>query len=124
MGDKLLIEAANRIKLKIRHSDIVARFGGDEFVVVLENYSLDVIKIDLIDSIRAVLNEDVEIEGQLLELRASVGVAMFPQDGNSLRDLLHNADTRMYNQKKLHYLPILALGHKNSSKIKLERYIG
>ena len=102
VGDKLLIEAANRIKRKIRHSDIVARFGGDEFVVVLENYSLDVIKVDLIDSIRAVLNEDVEIEGKLLELRASVGVAIFPQDGNSLRDLLHNADTQMYNQKKMH----------------------
>jgi diguanylate cyclase (GGDEF)-like protein len=80
----------------------VARFGGDEFVVVLENYSLDVVKVDLIDSIRATLNEDIEIEGKRLELRASVGVAMFPKDGNSLRDLLHNADSRMYNQKKVH----------------------
>lgn len=102
VGDKVLIEAASRIKMKIRHSDILARFGGDEFVVVLENYSLDVIKVDLIDSIRVTLNEDIEIEGKQLELRASVGVAMFPQDGNSLRDLLHNADTRMYNQKKMH----------------------
>ena len=102
MGDQVLIEAANRIQQKIRHSDLVARFGGDEFVVVLENYSLDVVKVDLIDSIRATLNEDIEIEGKRLELRASVGVAMFPKDGNSLRDLLHNADSRMYNQKKVH----------------------
>ncbi|GGJ04789.1 hypothetical protein GCM10007978_47970 [Shewanella hanedai] len=102
VGDQVLIEAANRIQQKIRHSDLVARFGGDEFVVVLENYSLDVVKADLIDSIRATLNEDIEIEGKRLELRASVGVAMFPKDGNSLRDLLHNADSRMYNQKKVH----------------------
>ncbi|ACA87103.1 GGDEF domain-containing protein [Shewanella woodyi] len=100
VGDKVLIEAANRVKTKIRHTDLVARFGGDEFVVVLENYNLDVVRVDLIDVIRGVLNEDILIEGQLLELRASIGVSIFPNDGSSLRDLLHNADTHMYNQKK------------------------
>lgn len=99
-GDKVLIEATKRVRKNIRESDFVARLGGDEFVVMLENYSLDKIKGNLIESIQTSLNKNIEIDGSTIELRASIGTAVYPHDGNNLQALLHKADISMYKQKK------------------------
>lgn len=99
VGDKVLVEAAERIGRNIRSSDLVARLGGDEFVVVLENYNLDKIKSNLIESITSSLNENIEIDGNLIELRASIGTSIFPFDGDNLESLLNSADSKMYKQK-------------------------
>ncbi len=98
-GDKVLIEATERVRKNIRASDFVARLGGDEFVVMLENYSLDKIKVNLIESIQTSLNKNIEIDGSTIELRASIGTAVYPHDGDNLQALLRKADISMYKQK-------------------------
>lgn len=99
IGDKILIETAESIRRNIRTSDLVARIGGDEFVVILENYNLSKIKANLIESIQCSLNKNIEIDGDIVELRASIGTSIYPDDGDNLLTLLKNADMRMYNQK-------------------------
>lgn len=99
IGDKVLIKATQSIKENIRSSDFVARFGGDEFVVMLENYSLDKIKVNLIESIQASLNKNIEIDGITIKLSASIGTSVYPHDGDNLQALLRNADISMYKQK-------------------------
>lgn len=99
IGDKVLIEAAESIRQNIRTSDFVARLGGDEFVVILENYNLDNIKVDLIESIQTSLNKNIEIDGSTIKLRACIGTSIYPHDGENLQALLRNADIRMYKQK-------------------------
>jgi len=98
-GDKVLIEATERVRRNIRASDFVARLGGDEFVVMLENYSLDKIQVNLIESIQTSLNKNIEIDGSTIELRASIGTAVYPHDGDNLQALLRTADISMYKQK-------------------------
>lgn len=98
-GDKVLIEATERVRQNIRESDFVARLGGDEFVVMLENYNLDKIKVNLIESIQTSLNKNIEIDGCTIELRASIGTAVYPHDGDNLQALLRKADISMYKQK-------------------------
>jgi len=99
IGDKVLIKATQSIKENIRASDFVARFGGDEFVVILENYNLDKIKVNLIESIQASLNKNIEIDGITIKLSASIGTSIYPHDGDNLQALLRNADISMYKQK-------------------------
>ncbi len=99
IGDKVLIEVADSIRKNIRSSDLVARLGGDEFVVILEHYNLGEIKVNLIESIQRSLNKDIDIEGNIVELRASIGTSIYPHDGDNLKTLLQNADVRMYDQK-------------------------
>lgn len=99
IGDKLLIKATQSIKENIRASDFVARFGGDEFVVMLENYNLDQIKVNLIESIQASLNKHIEIDAKTIKLSASIGTSIYPKDGDNLQALLRNADISMYKQK-------------------------
>ncbi|MDX2367125.1 MAG: GGDEF domain-containing protein [Colwellia sp.] len=99
IGDKVLIEATENIKNNIRATDFVARLGGDEFVVILESYNLDKININLIESIQISLNKNIEIDGSTIKLRASIGTAIYPHDGDNLKTLLHNADISMYKEK-------------------------
>lgn len=99
VGDKVLVVAANKIKKSIRSSDIVARLGGDEFVVVLADYTLREVKKKLIDSIQSALNENIIIDKHVIELRASIGISIYPQDGDTLKQLLLCADNKMYKQK-------------------------
>lgn len=99
IGDKVLIQATESIRKNIRASDFVARLGGDEFVVILENYNLDKIKLNMIESIQTSLNENIEIDGSTIKLRASIGTSVYPHDGDNLQVLLRNADKKMYAQK-------------------------
>jgi diguanylate cyclase (GGDEF)-like protein len=100
IGDKVLVEVAQRIRANIRSCDFVARLGGDEFVVILENFNLNNINVDLAEAIRFSLNEDIVIDGNIVELRASIGTSIFPQDGDDVITLLNKADSEMYVQKK------------------------
>ena len=100
VGDLLLQEAAKRMVATVRRSDTVARLGGDEFTIILEDIK------DHADAARAaqkiidVLTQPFEIEGKTLVAGTSVGIAIYPDDGTTIEDLLRKADTAMYEAKR------------------------
>lgn len=98
-GDKLLRQVACRMKECLRESDMVARQGGDEFIVVLQDVSADadagIIALKLIES----LGQAYELDGTQINIGASVGVATFPADGTDAKTLIQNADMAMYLSK-------------------------
>ena len=98
-GDWVLIETASRLKQAIRDSDTVARIGGDEFVLVLENISNRNDVARMIQKISKMLNDDFMIENQKVEVSCSIGVAFYPEDGTTIDKLFTTADINMYKAK-------------------------
>jgi diguanylate cyclase (GGDEF)-like protein len=100
-GDATIQEFAARLKLCSRNSDTVARLGGDEFGVLLTRIdSRDGAMIHA-DRIAENITEPYDFEGQPLKLGASMGCAIFPDDGQDLTTLLDKADQAMYRMKRL-----------------------
>ena len=100
MGDLLLHEAGSRLQQSIRATDSAARFGGDEFVILLTeiNNANDVLKIT--EKMIRILSLPYELNGHEVIIGASIGVSFFPQDGNSMNELINRADQAMYQVKK------------------------
>ncbi len=98
-GDSVLQIVASRLRSIVRESDTVARIGGDEFVVVQMELERESDARRLADRITDVLREPFEVENETFSLGASVGVAVFPDDGESVRDLLAAADRALYRAK-------------------------
>jgi diguanylate cyclase (GGDEF)-like protein len=97
-GDMVLRKVAARLKAETRSSDVVARFGGDEFVMLLNDVSPDETLL-LIERYRSALSTPLEVEGQHITQRGSFGTAAYPEDGSSLEKLLAHADSVMYREK-------------------------
>ena len=98
MGDRVLVEAARRIKASLRQVDSVARLGGDEFVVLLHKADAHGAETTA-QRVQAALAEPIELDGVTFTVTCSVGIAMFPTDGDNLDTLLTNADTAMIGVK-------------------------
>lgn len=98
-GDIVLKEAADRIKKVIRPTDVVARFGGDEFIVMIKDVKDvdDVIKI--VDSMLEEFQYPINISNQETSITCSISVAHFPEHGKAPDDLVQNADTALYYVK-------------------------
>ncbi len=101
VGDKLLITVAQRLRESVRESDIVARLGGDEFVVVLTEVEDATAVARLADKILHVLAQPYLIGKNELHTAASIGLALYPDDGGDGETLMKNADTAMYHAKSL-----------------------
>ena len=102
-GDTVLRLAAARLKDAIRQDDLVARFGGDEFVVLitrLEAQHAEHVALLVAEGILESLVKPFEVGNNRLNMPASIGVAMFPSDGADASELLKNADTAMYAAKQ------------------------
>ena len=99
IGDKLLVEAAQRIRASVRDQDTVARLGGDEFAVMLEGVSEAKEVLPVIERIIDSLGEVTQIDGHEVNSSISVGIAMYPENGNDLSELLRAADLAMYQAK-------------------------
>ena len=105
-GDLLLQAVARRLDASLRECDTVARFGGDEFVVLLENIEqpaqVDTIAAKIDTSLRQPyqLPSTQGQPGHRVQIAASIGVALFPRHGDSEESLLRHADKAMYHQKK------------------------
>jgi diguanylate cyclase (GGDEF)-like protein len=98
-GDAVLKESARRISLCLRQSDTASRLGGDEFNVILTQiqHPQDAGKVG--EHIVKSLSEAFVIDGQNTFLSASIGIALYPEDGRSAEALIKNADTAMYRAK-------------------------
>ena len=98
-GDRLLCAVANRLREMLRPEDFVARFGGDEFVVFQQNLASPEDAAALARRIVERLSERYRIDNHLVEIGASVGIALTSPDGTSADTLLKNADMALYRAK-------------------------
>jgi diguanylate cyclase (GGDEF)-like protein/PAS domain S-box-containing protein len=99
-GDILLGIVASKLLDSVRTGDTVARLGGDEFAVVLSELETDADAIAVARKIMKSLDQPVCLNGQDLCVAGSIGIAMFPKDGDTTRQLVKNADTAMYHSKE------------------------
>jgi diguanylate cyclase (GGDEF)-like protein/PAS domain S-box-containing protein len=99
-GDELLQEVAHRLKQCVRDLDTVARMGGDEFVVLLENIRLSEQASNMAKKIRSAISQPIKIEGCSLCVLPSIGIALYPEHGDEAQQLLRHADEAMYLEKK------------------------
>lgn len=99
-GDMLLKAVAERLAHRIRKSDTLARYGGDEFVVILNDYDEHSHVAAVTRAMLDTLCHPFTIDGEELFISASVGIAHYPADSASAGELLNNADIAMYHAKK------------------------
>jgi len=99
-GDLLLKEAAQRLKSAVRKSDTVARFGGDEFMIMLNDMEDFDNIFKIVDKVMKIFLESFNIQGQDFLITGSAGIAMYPADGEDAETLIKNADTAMYKAKE------------------------
>ena len=99
IGDELLRVISTRLLVLVRESDIVARLGGDEFIFVVDNSIQEKEVLDLAERIINAIKEPLEINGNLLQVGASVGIAIFPDDAITATELIEKADCAMYKSK-------------------------
>ena len=99
IGDLLLQEVSQRLKKCIREEDTLARWGGDEFIIVLRNIDFREQIIALITECQEALAESFYIDHHSITMTSSVGVSFYPMDGKSTTVLLKNADAAMYTAK-------------------------
>lgn len=101
VGDKLLVEIANRLERNLRESDTIARFGGDEFILVLENIVDHEAILPIAEKILNSISKPYIIDGFECNVTASFGVSVYPIDGTTAQELINKADTAMYEVKDL-----------------------
>ena len=99
VGDNLLMETGKRIREALREQDIVSRKGGDEFIVVLPGIDGDGAAL-VATKLLEVISSPYQFEQQELISTASIGIAIYPDDGDSLESLSKNADAAMYQVKQ------------------------
>ncbi|ASP40526.1 GGDEF domain-containing protein [Bacterioplanes sanyensis] len=100
-GDRLLKQFAQRLRRRLRDSDTVARQGGDDFMVMIEQVQGREYVAKIADIIKRLLCQPFDLGiGQELMIGASMGITLYPDDGNSVTQLLSNADVAMYRAKQ------------------------
>jgi diguanylate cyclase (GGDEF)-like protein len=98
-GDKVLQAVATRVKAAMREADSVGRMGGDEFVVVTPSVDSVQDAVHIAQKVRDAISEPLQVDNRELFVSASMGVALYPSDGEDAETLLKNADTAMYRAK-------------------------
>jgi diguanylate cyclase (GGDEF)-like protein len=99
-GDMLLAEIGSRLVDALRENDALARLGGDEFAVLIADAKAAGRTTEIGQRIRSAMSAPFEVVGLALHVRASVGVAIFPEHGRSAEELLRRADIAMYQAKR------------------------
>ena len=99
VGDKLLAKAAKMLRDSCREDDTVARLGGDEFVVMLEDIDSVATINRIVQDILLKMNVPVQIQGNQVNISASIGISIYPQDATEASRLLKHADIAMYHAK-------------------------
>ncbi len=99
VGDMLLIEAAKRLQACLKPGDVVARLGGDEFTIMQNQLQDRSEATALAEQIMYQLQRPFELDGHIFNVSCSIGIALYPQDGDNPEDLLKRADTALYTVK-------------------------
>lgn len=99
IGDKLLQQAAVRLKACLRSGDTLARLGGDEFTAVLPDLNDRQDAVLIAEKFLACLRQPFQLAGQTVHISASIGIAIYPVDGESIDELVRNSDIAMYHMK-------------------------
>lgn len=99
-GDMLLRQAAERIQRCVRHSDTVSRLGGDEFTVILNDLDSPDHAERVAQKILGVLAQPFLLHSDVVHISGSIGIAIYPEDGNSSQELIRKADQAMYSAKR------------------------
>lgn len=100
-GDELLVKVGKRLKLCVRDSDVVARIGGDEFVVVSTGIKDNSHAAVLAEKILVRISMPYDISGTEIMISPSIGISVYPEDGRTVDDLMKTADVAMYHAKDL-----------------------
>ncbi|GAB6068933.1 hypothetical protein JCM30760_00300 [Thiomicrorhabdus hydrogeniphila] len=123
-GDEIVINVSKIMLAELRGYDIIARVGGDEFVIIINKYQNHIELSHIIERVLSSVSQDQFVRNQLINISASIGVAFYPKDGTNGQELMKNADIAMYEAKKLgknqyHYFTE-ALNHKILAEVSLE----
>jgi len=100
VGDQLLRELGRRIQAKFRENDTLARFGGDEFVAVMPDFNGREAALALAQKVLQVVSEPITLKGLEYRIGASIGISVYPGDGQSVAELIARADNAMYRAKE------------------------
>ncbi len=99
-GDAILKRVAERLRACVRAGDTIARLGGDEFVLILENIRAPQDVDHVVEKIKNAFEQNFSVDSHSIRIGVSVGVAIYPRDGNNLETLLSHADLFMYEDKR------------------------
>ncbi|CAL93567.1 putative bifunctional diguanylate cyclase/phosphodiesterase [Azoarcus olearius] len=99
VGDRLLVEMARRLQACVRETDTLARYGGDEFVLIISSAAAQAGPVQVLERVHDAVRQPLALEGRDLSVGCSMGVAVYPRDGADLETLLRHADAAMYQAK-------------------------
>jgi diguanylate cyclase (GGDEF)-like protein len=100
VGDELLKSVSSKIKKVIPYNDFVARVGGDEFVIVLHQYTSLTELTNIIDRVQKIIKDEWVVESNSIHISSSVGIALYPEDGADITSLMQHSSMAMYEAKK------------------------
>ncbi|MGE7673630.1 EAL domain-containing protein [Lysinibacillus sp. NPDC094403] len=100
VGDTILVEVAKRLKTLLKNKDIIARYGGDEFIITLTNVKNAKEAANFAEQIIGIIEQPLDINGQDIFISTSIGISMYPSDGETTEQLIHCADKAMTYSKK------------------------
>lgn len=100
IGDSVLQEVAKRINSKIPKGDIVSRLGGDEFTALISRVDSEDDIIEIVEEILSLFKVNINIDGKEISIKPSIGISIYPEDGEDVEDLILKADNAMYEAKK------------------------
>lgn len=99
VGDEVLVEAADRLKEIIRGDDIVGRFGGDEFIILLSSIKEEKNALEVAERIKDLFKDPVKVDKAEIMIPLSIGIAVYPDNGATPKEIMMFADKSMYEKK-------------------------